>query len=98
MKCVSSAAPGLHDYGALCGREVDLDRVALPARSGSVGLCDESQSPAGDVSDRGSPIEINNLGPTRPLMWQTHGRPFESEGGATFRVDDRFRASWSLLT
>jgi uncharacterized protein (TIGR03086 family) len=31
-------------------------------------------------------------------MWQTRGRSFESEGGATFRVDDRYRASWSLLT
>jgi len=39
-----------------------------------------------------------NLSPTARLMWQTHRRPFELEGGATFRVDDRFRASWSLLT
>jgi hypothetical protein len=39
-----------------------------------------------------------NLSPTARLMWQTHRRPFELEGGATFGVDDRFRASWSSLT
>jgi hypothetical protein len=39
-----------------------------------------------------------NLGPTAWLMWQDLGRPLELEGGATSRVGDRFRASWSLLT
>jgi hypothetical protein len=49
---------------------------------------------------RGAPtvrLQIN-LGPTARLMCHTRRRPLELEGGATFRVDDRFRASWSLLT
>lgn len=36
--------------------------------------------------------------PTARLMCQNTDRPFQLEGGATFCVKDRFRASWSLLT
>jgi hypothetical protein len=50
------------------------------------------------VRQADSPSKLITLEPAARLMWQTHGRPFELEGGATFRVDDRFRASWSLLT
>lgn len=44
---------------------------------------------------RDDPSKLITLELATRLMWQTHGRPFELEGGATFRVDDRFRASWS---
>ena len=69
----------------------------IEPRGRPVGTTDEATNVA-PCSVEDPPSRSMNLAPTARLMWQTHGRPFELEGGATFRVDDRFRASWSSLT